>query len=88
MRYGYESPSFPVYFSQQPLLSVMPKDTTSSTDDVDPSIDAPREKVKAKLILKFHERADSLFVSGLVGGPVRARSKRYRELESSGQCRP
>ena len=66
--YGYESGSFPVYFSQQPLLSVTPKDTTNTTEDVDPSIDAAREKTRAKVILKFHEKADSLLVSGLLAG--------------------
>jgi hypothetical protein len=66
--YGYESGSFPVYFSQQPLLSVTPKDTTNTTEEVDPSIDAAREKTRAKVILKFHDKADSLLVSGLLAG--------------------
>jgi hypothetical protein len=66
--YGYESGSFPVYFSQQPLLGVTPKDTSNTTEDVDPSIDAAREKTRAKVILKFHDKADSLLVSGLLAG--------------------
>ncbi len=66
--YGYESGSFPVYFSQQPLLTVTPKDTTNTTEGVDPAIDAAREKLRAKVILKFHDKADSLLVSGLLAG--------------------
>ena len=66
--YGYESGSFPVYFSQQPLFSVAPKDTTNSTEGIDPAIDAARERLRAKVILKFHDKADSLLVSGLLAG--------------------
>jgi len=66
--YGYESGSFPVYFSQQPLLTVTPRDTTNTTEDVDPAIDVAREKMRAKVILKFHDKADSLLVSGLLAG--------------------
>jgi hypothetical protein len=66
--YGYESGSFPVYFSQQPLLAVTARDTTNTTEDVDPAIDVAREKMRAKVILKFHDKADSLLVSGLLAG--------------------
>jgi Zinc carboxypeptidase len=64
--YGYESGSFPVYFSQQPLFTVTPRDTTNTTEGVDPAIDVAREKMRAKVILKFHDKADSLLVSGLL----------------------
>jgi hypothetical protein len=66
--YGYESGSFPVYFSQQPLLAVTPRDTTNTTEGVDPAIDTAREKMRARVILKFHDKADSLLVSGLLVG--------------------
>jgi hypothetical protein len=55
-----------VYFSQQPLLTVTPRDTTNTTEDVDPAIDVAREKMRAKVILRFHDKADSLLVSGLL----------------------
>jgi Zinc carboxypeptidase len=66
--YGYESGSFPVYFSQQPLLAVTPRDTTNTTEGIDPAIDTAREKMRARVILKFHDKADSLLVSGLLAG--------------------
>lgn len=66
--YGYESSSFPVYFSQQPLFTVTPKDTTNIVEGQDPAIDAARERMRAKVILKFHDKSDSLLVSGLLAG--------------------
>jgi hypothetical protein len=64
--YGYESTSFPVYFSQGPLFTVTPRDTLGGTEGVDPAIEAARENMRAKVILKFHEKVDSLLVSGLL----------------------
>src|SRR6266540_3539585 len=66
--YGYEGTSFPIYFSQTPLFTVTPRDTTGAPEGVDPSIEAAREKMRAKVILKFHDKADSLLVSGLLAG--------------------
>ncbi len=66
--YGYESDAFPVYFSQQPLFTVTPRDTSNTTEGIDPAIDAARERMRAKVILKFHDKADSLLVSGLLAG--------------------
>jgi hypothetical protein len=63
--YGYESTSFPVYFNQSPLFTVAPKDTIV-VEGRDPALDAARERMRGKVILKFHEKVDSLLVSGLL----------------------
>ncbi|HEY8165748.1 MAG TPA: M14 family zinc carboxypeptidase [Gemmatimonadaceae bacterium] len=64
--YGYDSPSFPVYFNQQPLFTVTPRDTIIPPEGQSPSIGAERERMRAKVILKFHDKVDSLLVSGLL----------------------
>jgi hypothetical protein len=66
--YGYEREVFPVYFNQQPLLAVQPRDTSRRDEGVDPSIAEQTERMRAKVILRFHPRADSLLVSGLLVG--------------------
>ncbi|MEO7501717.1 MAG: M14 family zinc carboxypeptidase [Gemmatimonadaceae bacterium] len=63
--YGYESSSFPIYFSQAPLFTVAAKDTIV-VEGRSPAIEAERERMRAKVILKFHEKVDSLLVSGLL----------------------
>ncbi len=65
--YGYDSPSFPVYFSQAPVLSVIPRDTVV-VENRDPSLAQQAERMRAKTILRFHDKADSLLVSGLLAG--------------------
>jgi len=66
--YGYEGTSFPIYFSQTPLFTVTQRDTLGGVEGVDPAIEAARERMRAKVILKFHDKADSLLVSGLLAG--------------------
>lgn len=66
--YGYESKSFPVYFNQSPVMSVTPRDTTAELSGIDPAIVAAREAQRAKVILRYHNTADSLLVSGLLAG--------------------
>lgn len=66
--YGYTSGSFPIYFNQAPVMSVTPRDTTAETSGIDPSILAEREAQRAKVILRYHQTADSLLVSGLLAG--------------------
>jgi hypothetical protein len=63
--YGYESASFPIYFSQAPVLSVQARDTVVR-EGRDPTFDAQQERMRARTILRFHEKADSLLVSGLL----------------------
>src|SRR5687767_6265915 len=66
--YGYDQPSFPIYFNQAPVMSVTPRDTTTEPGTVDPGIMAERERMRAKVILRYHQTADSLLVSGLLAG--------------------
>lgn len=64
--FGYDKTSFPIYFNQTPVLSVTPRDTAANVDGIDPAILEQRERGRAKVILRFHEKADSLLVSGLL----------------------
>ena len=67
--YGYERTTFPVYFNQAPLLAVQPRDTANTRDEhVDPAIREQTERMRARVILRFHQRQDSLLVSGLLAG--------------------
>jgi hypothetical protein len=63
--YGYESASFPIYFSQAPIFNVTPKDTVL-TEGRDPVFAEQQERMRAHVILRFHDKADSLLVSGLL----------------------
>lgn len=65
--YGY-STGFPVYFNQSPLMQVQPKDTTGRLDAVDPAIVAAQDRERARVVLRMHEKGDSLLVSGLLAG--------------------
>jgi hypothetical protein len=68
--YGYERRTFPVFFSQTPLLGVTPKDTSVSgreqRESMNPALVDEAERQRARVILQFHEKADSLLVSGLL----------------------
>ena len=64
--YGYESSSFPIYFSQSPVMNVTPRDTVPVGENRDPAFAQLQERMRAKAILRFHEKADSLLVSGLM----------------------
>ena len=64
--YGYERSTFPVYFNQSPLFSVQPRDTTGRLDAVDPAIVADIDRQRGRIVLRFHDKADSLLVSGLL----------------------
>jgi hypothetical protein len=66
--YGYQGASFPIYFNQAPVMSVTPRDTTAETSGIDSTILAAREAQRAKVILRYHQTADSLLVSGLLAG--------------------
>ena len=66
--YGYEKGSFPIYFNQSPVMSVSVRDTTADNSLIDPAIVSAREATRAKVILKYHQSADSLLVSGLLAG--------------------
>jgi len=64
--YGYESSSFPIYFSQAPVFNVTPRDTLPVAENRDPAFAAQQEQMRARVILKFHDKADSLLVSGMM----------------------
>jgi hypothetical protein len=68
--YGYERSTFPVYFNQAPLLTVQQADTSVSSRESeaqsDPALVAERNRLRARPVLQFHARADSLLVSGLL----------------------
>ena len=70
--YGYESRTFPVYFNQAPLMTVQERDTSVSAREaeavMDPAVVAEIERQRARVIVQFHERQDSLLVSGLLVG--------------------
>jgi hypothetical protein len=66
--YGYDNPTFPIYFNQTPVMAVTPRDTTQENEGIDPAIVSAREATRARVILKYHDKADSLLVSGLLSG--------------------
>jgi hypothetical protein len=70
--YGYDKRTFPVYFNQSPLLSVQEKDTSVTTREreaeMDPAVVREMDRLRARVVLQFHERQDSLLVSGLLVG--------------------
>jgi hypothetical protein len=64
--FGYDQGTFPVYFNQSPLLSVAPTDTSAITRGRDRELVEAAEEQRARVILKFHSKEDSLLVSGLL----------------------
>jgi len=76
--YGYNERTFPVYFNASPLMTVQQKDTSVSAREreaeMDPAVVAEIDRMRARVILQFHRRPDSLLISGLlVGGNELAR---------------
>ena len=65
--YGYEASSFPIYFSQAPVFNVAARDTVVR-ELRDPAFAQQEERMRARTILRFHDKADSLLVSGLMVG--------------------
>lgn len=61
---GYENRTMTVYFNQAPVLAVTPRDTMNLLEDVDTSVVNQTERNRARVLLRFHSRADSLLVSG------------------------
>ena len=56
----------PIYFNQAPVFNVTPRDTVPVGENRDPAFAAQQERMRAQVILRFHEKADSLLVSGLL----------------------
>jgi hypothetical protein len=74
--YGYDDRrSFPVYFNQTPVLQVGDAAAggrggdASANEGVDTSIVNQRRRQQPRVILRFHERADSLGISGMMNNP-------------------
>jgi hypothetical protein len=69
--YGYDDVSaFPAYFGGDPVLTVVPRDTLDVTADVDSAVLKQAEVQRAKVILRYYPKPDSLLLSGLMaGGP-------------------
>jgi hypothetical protein len=68
--YGYERSTFPVYFNQSPLLSVAASDTSVTgrelRTELGPAAADLIERQRARVVLQFHEKPDSLLLSGLL----------------------
>jgi hypothetical protein len=77
--YGYDQATFPVYFNQSPLLTVQEKDTSVTARereaDMDPAVVREIDRLRARVVLQFHERQDSLLVSGLLVGGAELTTK-------------
>lgn len=65
--YGYAD-TLPVYFSQAPLLQVDTQSTTGSEQERDSSVIRDLWRSQPRVIVRFHPRADSLLISGLLDG--------------------
>jgi Zinc carboxypeptidase len=64
--YGYEA-TFPVYSRQTPLLSVAPVDTLDYGGPMDTATTRQAEHLRARVLLAFHARPDSVLFSGFLG---------------------
>jgi len=64
--YGYES-GFPVYSRQTPLLTVAPVDTLDYAGPIDSATVAQTERLRARVLVAFHDRPDSVLFSGYLG---------------------
>lgn len=77
--YGYDDrTSMPVYFNQTPLLQIGGGfggggggggGGGAAPEGVDPSILAAQERARPRVILRFHENADSIRISGMLNNP-------------------
>ncbi len=70
--YGYERGTYAVYFNQAPLLTMQARDTSVGAREndaqTDPATVAELNRLRPTVVLQFHERQDSLLVSGLLAG--------------------
>ena len=70
--YGYQPGTHVVYFNQSPLLTVSARDTSITSREneaqTDPATVRELDRLRPRVILQFHEKADSLLVSGLLVG--------------------
>jgi hypothetical protein len=65
--YGYERTSFPLYFNQAPLMNVQAAPTAAQRPvGVDSAIVNATERLRARTIVRWTPKADSLLISGLL----------------------
>jgi hypothetical protein len=62
--YGYERDAFPVYFSREPLFAVQTGTGFGQQDDEDDPLREDRNRVRARIVLKYPSQADSILISG------------------------
>ena len=67
LAYGYTD-TLPVYFSQSPLFQVDPIGLTGSEQERDSSVIRDLVRSQPRVVVRFHPRADSLLISGLLDG--------------------
>jgi hypothetical protein len=65
--YGYAD-TLPVYFSQSPLLQVDSMDSRGTEQERDSSVIRDSWRSQPRVVVRFHPRADSLAISGLLDG--------------------
>jgi hypothetical protein len=65
--YGYAD-TLPVYFSQAPLLQVDSMTSRGSEQARDPTVIRDMWRSQPRVVVRFHPRADSLAISGLLDG--------------------
>ena len=65
--YGYERTTFPLYFNQAPLMTVQaPPAAANRPVGVDTAITNASERLRARTIVRWTPKVDSLLVSGLL----------------------
>ena len=72
--YGYDDrQSFPVYFNQTPLLQIgnaFGGRFGANTEGVDTAVTNAQRRMQPRVILRFHDQADSLGISGMLNNPA------------------
>jgi hypothetical protein len=84
MLYGYDRRSFPLFFSQAPVLQVTGGGAAATSGPamgiggrpVDPAVLAEAERNRARVVVRWSQHADSLLLSGLIasGGEMAGRA--------------
>jgi hypothetical protein len=66
--YGYERATLPLLWVQGPAFAVQAPDTTGRDSLVAAAVRGEVERARARVLLRWHDKADSLLVSGLLVG--------------------
>lgn len=66
--YGYDRGVVPLMWVQGPAMSVTPRDTTGRDAMLAASVRDAQERARARVLVRWHARPDSLLVSGLLVG--------------------